>query len=359
MSTLVVVEREAREVPGRLVDGRPMIPAGALEELLGWQAKPEGLCRGEICVPFRDRAALYPGGRRVSGDGRGGSEDELDLSVAAGLLGRPVVVDEAAGMVAVGLDAEQRRRALVDLEAPDFSLPDLDGRPHRLGEWAGRKRLLITFASWCGCRYDLPGWQALQDELSPDALTVVAVAMDNEAVDVRPWVDGITLPVLLDANHLLSELYAMSNVPTVVWIAEDGRIARPNALAFGTDTFRELTGVAAGPHLDEVRRWVREDRAPMAAADASGAVADLTEEEVLARLHFRIGAVALGRGDQATARRHLAVASSLAPYDWTVRRAAMPLVGDDPFGQGFLDLYAEWQRAGSPYHGLPVATDQD
>jgi len=32
----------------------------------------------------------------------------------------------------------------------------------------------------------------------------------------------------------------------------------------------------------------------------------------------------------------------------------MPLLGEDPFGQRFLDLYDEWQDAGAPYHGLPV-----
>ena len=38
--------------------------------------------------------------------------------------------------------------------------------------------------------------------------------------------------------------------------------------------------------------------------------------------------------------------------DFTIRRAAMPLNGGDPFGQEFFTMYEAWQAAGTPYHGL-------
>jgi peroxiredoxin len=37
---------------------------------------------------------------------------------------------------------------LASLEAPDFALPDWQGRPHRLSHYRGRKVLLATWASW-------------------------------------------------------------------------------------------------------------------------------------------------------------------------------------------------------------------
>jgi hypothetical protein len=141
-------------------------------------------------------------------------------------------------------------------------------------------------------------------------------------------------------------------VPTVIWIDEDERIVRPNGVAFGTDTFKEFTGVAAGPHMDAVQRWVRDGDVPISADEARVAVGDLTEDEVLARLHFRVAAEARRRGGAETADRHFEEAGRLAPSDWTIRRAAMPLVGEDPFGQKFFAMYSDWQTAGSPYHGL-------
>jgi CBS domain-containing protein len=192
---------------------------------------------------------------------------------------------------------------------------------------------------------------ALSDELGADGLNVVAVAFDQEAGVVAPFAEGITIPVLFDPSHLLSELYAISNVPTVVWIDEAGIIVRPNTPAFGTDLFADFHGVPSGPHLDAIRAWVREGTLD---PDAVGpeAVAELSPDELSARLWFRIGAHLhrVGRNDEAAAP--FETARSLAPLDFTVARAAMPLTGRDPFGQEFMDLYDEWVGAGRPFHGL-------
>jgi hypothetical protein len=160
--------------------------------------------------------------------------------------------------------------------------------------------------------------------------------------------------VLIDSEHLLSELYAISNVPTVIWIDEDDRIVRPNGVAFGSDLFKEFTGIEAGPHLDLVREWVRAGVEPAASSEAT--VDDLTDDEVRARLHFRVAVHARRAGDTDTALRHFERAGELAPHDFTIRRATMPLVGEDPFGEKFFALYESWERAGMPYHGLPGAT---
>jgi hypothetical protein len=192
--------------------------------------------------------------------------------------------------------------------------------------------------------------------LADEDFTVIAVAIDNSPEDVRPWVDGITYPVLVDQNHLLTELYAISNVPTVIWIDEDDRIVRPNGIAFGSDLFKQFTGVESGPHMDAVRRWVNDGSEPLSGDEARHAVAALSDDEVLARLHFRVAAQALRQGDEATARRHFESATELAPMDFTIRRAAMPLLGDDPFGPTFFTFYEQWQEAGSPYHGLSATS---
>ena len=348
MGRLRVLAERAHEVDGSVRDGRAWVPVAALPDLIGWGVRPEGLCRGDVCVPMpaERRAALVLDG-------------QLDLGGVAQLLGRASVIDAedaARPVIALALDPESRRQALDDLHAPDFVLPDLEGNEHALSDWQGQKKLLVTFASWCGCRYDLPGWQALHDELAPTGFSVIGVAIDNAPEDVAPWTEGISFPVLYDSNHVLTELYAISNVPTVVWIDEDDDIVRPNGVAFGSDLFTDFTGVESAPHQAAVRSWVTGGVVPIAAEAARRAVDDLSEDEVAARLHFRIGADGLRRGDGDLARRQLARAAELAPFDWTVRRAAMPLVGQDPFGQEFLTLYEEWKAQGMPYHGLSATS---
>ncbi len=135
MVQVAVLSDEVRTVDTTVDDGRVLLDPKQLPAALGWELKPEGLCRDDVCVPFRDPGALQVGA-------------QLDLAAVAGALGRPVVVDGNAGVVAVALPAEARHQALRDLEAPPFALEDLDGRSHTLDEWRGRKKLLVAFASW-------------------------------------------------------------------------------------------------------------------------------------------------------------------------------------------------------------------
>ena len=117
-----------------LTDG-PMLSAAELDDALGWQLKPEGLCRDDSCVLVPDRAAIERDGM-------------IDATAVAGLLDRPAASDAESGLVAIGAHRELRRAALNDLRAPDFVLPDLDGNPHALSDHRSKKRLLVAFSSW-------------------------------------------------------------------------------------------------------------------------------------------------------------------------------------------------------------------
>jgi hypothetical protein len=135
MPTVTIISDAVRTVEARADDGRLLVAPARLGDALGWDLKPEGLCRDDTCVPVRDSAGLF-----VDGD--------LDVGAVSTALGRLAVVDAEAGIAAVALDAEGRRQALDGLHAPPFVLDDLDGQPHGLEEWHGRKKLLVAFASW-------------------------------------------------------------------------------------------------------------------------------------------------------------------------------------------------------------------
>ena len=105
--------------------------AAEFEAATGWAAKPEGMCKGAMCVPA-------PGA--VAPDG------VLDVATVAGRLGMALVEDSDRGVWAIG--PESGGRALTTAVAPDLELPDADGNPFKLSAMHGRKVLLVAWASW-------------------------------------------------------------------------------------------------------------------------------------------------------------------------------------------------------------------
>ncbi|MBD5634625.1 MAG: redoxin family protein, partial [Candidatus Eremiobacteraeota bacterium] len=76
------------------------------------------------------------------------SDGRFNLAAFARYLGQPVVHDDAAEVWLFGEPAHARRDALRSLDAPDFTLPDLDGKLHSLSQFRGKKVLLLSWASW-------------------------------------------------------------------------------------------------------------------------------------------------------------------------------------------------------------------
>ena len=105
------------------------VTAAAFEGETGWHLRPEGLCQGDVCVPF------------VAAD-----PNAIDLTAAARALGRPLVHDDAHDLYALG--APIGRHALLSAAAPDLELPDVSGRPFALRSLRGQKVVLVAWASW-------------------------------------------------------------------------------------------------------------------------------------------------------------------------------------------------------------------
>ncbi len=135
MATVTIMSDEVRVADATTTADRILVEPDRLPQALGWTLKPEGLCRDEVCVPVGNVDELCV-------------EDKLDLAAVAAALGRAVVIDTEASLAAVALPAEQRRLAVDGLQAPDFTLDDLDGTSHRLAEWRNQKKLLVAFATW-------------------------------------------------------------------------------------------------------------------------------------------------------------------------------------------------------------------
>jgi hypothetical protein len=134
----VVTEAGASNVPSATAqDGNLWIARGDVESTTGWTLKPEGLCQGEICVPL-------PG----SNADQYVNNDEVNVAAWWKLMDRPVLHDAAGETWMLGASAYERANALQSLEAPDFTLPDMDGKMHSLSDYRGKRVFLTTWSSW-------------------------------------------------------------------------------------------------------------------------------------------------------------------------------------------------------------------
>ncbi len=136
--TMVLHEQGETTCASARRDGSDLwLSASDLEAATGWSLKPEGLCKGAICLPISParRTDLVRNGA-------------INTSALWQQLGHPVVHDDTGETWVLGTGAGVRTAALESLEAPDFTLPDLAGLSHTLVEHQGKKVLIATWASW-------------------------------------------------------------------------------------------------------------------------------------------------------------------------------------------------------------------
>lgn len=120
----------------------------------------------------------------------------------------------------------------VGRRAPDFNLPDLDGRPVTLSSHMDRRDVVVVsfWATWCRpCVVELPFLQELYERHRDDGLTILAVSMDGPESEsqVRPTVRryGWTFPILLDRDTRVVGLYNPRRAaPLSLIIGRDGRV---------------------------------------------------------------------------------------------------------------------------------------
>ena len=142
MSQAILYGSRETSIGGATADGKRLwIPLADLERATGWKLEPQGLCQGETCVPIPAAS---------KNDWLDEKKNRFDFAAFAAHLGQPVVRDEAHGAWSFGppVGAGRGPAGSGAVAAPDFTLPDLDGKLHSLSAYRGRKVFLFCWASW-------------------------------------------------------------------------------------------------------------------------------------------------------------------------------------------------------------------
>ena len=142
---VVVYDDKATEVgAGKLQPAKPndlWITLADLKMATGFANKPQGVCRDELCFPL-------PKKRRAEFLQTQSKTTWFNLTEFARLLKQPVAQDAEHATWYFGQRSEVQNSYTQNFQAPNFTLPDKNGKLHSLADFRGKKVLIVTWASW-------------------------------------------------------------------------------------------------------------------------------------------------------------------------------------------------------------------
>ena len=135
--------------------------------------------------------------------------------------------------------------------APDFTLQTMDGNRFSLSQALDRGPVLAAFfkVSCPTCQYCFPFLQRIHEAHGSENVTIVGISQ-NVKKETAEFLKhyGVTFPVLLDdtSTYPVSNAYGLTNVPTIFWIAQTGKI-EISTVGWVRKDLEELNRRAAGP----------------------------------------------------------------------------------------------------------------
>ncbi len=164
------------------------------------------------------------------------------VSIAAGVLGHRYLNPNHQP----GMHADLIPGALASRDSlPDFTFPDLKGKPRKSNEWGGKVMVLNFWASWCPpCREEIPAFVGLQQEFASKGLQFVGIAIDDPAEVAKFSAEqNINYPVLLgdtDAIELSKRLgNRFQGLPFSVIFNRQGQVVHVQAGELKPEAIRE------------------------------------------------------------------------------------------------------------------------
>ena len=181
----------------------------------------------------------------------------------------------------------------------------------------------------------MPVWQEIYTELSKNNFAVFSVMEDKNIDDAKPWIEAANadFPCTIDTKHIVSDLYNMFNVPTIVWIDESGKIVRPNDVVVMNESGAKLVKVDPTEYIEKIRNWVLHDHPAVSSQEEFVKLKKertATDEEQLARAEFAIGEWLYIKREKNLAVKHFEQATQLSPADIMIQRGTMSMRGMDP-----------------------------
>ena len=138
----------------------------------------------------------------------------------------------AAGILLLSTGCEPKgitsdwKRIEPSVAAPEFTLPQLDGKPLSLSDLRGRVVVMEFWATWCGpCRFSLPSLEAIYRRYRDRGVTVLLINQGESAEQARRWAKRrFTAPILLGQDGRVGQRYGAHGIPKLLIVDQAGRL---------------------------------------------------------------------------------------------------------------------------------------
>jgi cytochrome c biogenesis protein CcmG/thiol:disulfide interchange protein DsbE len=116
--------------------------------------------------------------------------------------------------------------ALQNVEAPNFELPDAQGRMVSLRSQKGHPVAVNFWATWCPpCVEEVPSLEAMANTLEGTDLRLLAVSVDDDWDTIRRFfVKGTKIGVLLDKSHNIPKTFGTTQYPETYFLDGQGHV---------------------------------------------------------------------------------------------------------------------------------------
>ena len=197
-------------------------------------------------------------------------------------------------------------------------------------------------------------WQSIYEELKSDNFEIISVAQDTGGEEAAgSYFDdaNVTYTAIIDVNHHISSLYNLVNVPSGVWIDEQGKIMRINEGTYAKEHFDGAWGT--NDYVPIVRDWVAKGADSEYVWDRSKvreSIIQRTPDAERAQPAFRLGGYYFTNGNDEKAEQYWTMAQELDPTSWNYLRQDLEYEEGGNAGPEWRARREQIESAGGSYY---------
>jgi peroxiredoxin len=131
------------------------------------------------------------------------------------------------------------------MQAPDFTLNNMNGQQVSLSDYRGQKVFLNFWASWCPpCRQEMPYMQKLHEEYGEEVVILAVNVGESKSTAANFMMQNdLSFPVLLDNDKDTARNYLVRGIPSSYFLDQDGIIKEKIVGGVNYQKMLELNGI--------------------------------------------------------------------------------------------------------------------